>query len=86
MRMLDMCVVFRCGGSGLQCPVLARSCAIRAWAVGQARIGRSNTRQRNVTPTAKPREANTRQRSERGGGRDVPQARMGHEVSFLRYA
>eukprot|EP00966_Prymnesium_polylepis_P235723 5451527-Prymnesium_polylepis.1 len=29
---MDMCGVFCCGGSWLQRPVRARSCAIRAWA------------------------------------------------------
>ena len=38
MRM-DMCDVFCCGGSELQCPVRARSCVIRAWPAGHARGG-----------------------------------------------
>eukprot|EP00966_Prymnesium_polylepis_P167849 3880149-Prymnesium_polylepis.1 len=44
----EKCVVFRCGGSGLQRPVRARSCAIRAWAVGHARIGTSMSARTNA--------------------------------------
>ena len=36
---MDMCGVFCCGGSGLQRPVRARSCVIRAWPAGHARVG-----------------------------------------------
>ena len=36
---LELCGVFCCGGSGLQRLARARSCAIRAWAVGHAWIG-----------------------------------------------